>query len=80
MALIYAILAALAERPETSVLSTEIVDAVLDHNDRYKLDVVHYHVDLCMEAGYIRKIGNTDVPHRLQLTWNGHEALDDQGS
>ena len=43
---------------------------------------VEYHVGLCREAGYLRA-GNVwnalspwEVPWRLYLTWQGHEALD----
>lgn len=37
--------------------------------------VVGYHVDLCVEAGYVRPVPGVDQP-KLQLTWAGHNELD----
>ena len=38
----------------------------------YAPDLVSYHVRLCEEAGYITRQGMLPV----DLTWQGHEALD----
>ncbi len=40
-------------------------------------DVVQYHVDLCMQAGFVQKQPHTSgQAPRWQLTWAGHEMLD----
>lgn len=44
---------------------------------------IHYHVGLCVQAGYLRATGTvrTDGLGRFKglagLTWDGHEALDE---
>lgn len=75
MALIWAILAALADRSETIADQVDITQSVMEHNGQYKLNVVQYHIDLCFEAGYISQVGDSK-PARLRLTWKGHEALE----
>ena len=38
--------------------------------------IVSYHVDLCVEAGYIERSHRSLHPQRARLTWAGHEELD----
>lgn len=41
-----------------------------------KTEKVAYHVDLCVEAGFVRSKNPTSAnPHSYRLTWNGHERL-----
>ena len=39
----------------------------------YSNEAVEYHVRLCGDAGYVR---TNSTGHILELTWDGHEALD----
>ena len=47
----------------------------------YSHEIVHYHIGLCREAGYldIQKISGAEEPYARyeigNLTWAGHEAL-----
>ena len=41
----------------------------------FTMGVIKYHVELCLEANYIRTEGNLRN-HNYRLTWEGHEALD----
>ena len=36
---------------------------------------IAYHLDLCAEAGFIRQSPKTVKPSHVQLTWDGHEKL-----
>lgn len=39
----------------------------------YTPEQVRYHLQLCVDAGYV----TTDIiSHRLRLTWQGHETLE----
>ena len=55
--------------------------SAVDDCPAYSWEVVHYHVGLCAQAGYLeaRQISGAEEPHvRYEignLTWDGHEAL-----
>ena len=40
----------------------------------YTPEQVRYHVDLCLQAGYARRLSHRT--NQVELTWQGHEALD----
>lgn len=43
-------------------------------------DEVEYHVQLCIEAGFLKHVGDAntlmDATNRYLVTWEGHEMLD----
>lgn len=42
----------------------------------YTPDQVRYHITLCLQAGYARRISPESNSNVVELTWQGHEALD----
>ena len=43
------------------------------YESREAAKIVSYHIDLCEQAGYIKR--NEQLPSLIQMTWAGHEAL-----
>ena len=53
-------------------------DRVLDGLGE-QVDALNYHVSLCEQAGYVVVRRRTGEAQQLQLTWEGHEVLEQQG-
>ena len=70
MKLIQAILLYLERQPYPWGDPPEILDEFKD------AAIVSYHVDLCVEAGYVERNDRKVSPRRARLTWAGHEELD----
>ena len=68
--LIQAILSWLESQPHPSCETPKTLDGFKDAM------IVSYHVDLCVEAGYIEKSDRSLYPPQVRLTWAGHEELD----
>ncbi len=74
--LIRQILAFLAERDETWVEQRIVLDALDGHAKGSKRsEIVDYHIDLCLQAGFLAREQKDPPPFRLQITWQGHEFL-----
>ena len=43
------------------------------YESREAAKIVSYHIDLCEQAGYIKR--NNQLSSLIQMTWAGHEAL-----
>ena len=57
---------------------TDLGASVVPDCAGYSRHQVHYHLELCQEAGFLRRQGSTlmDDGTRYLLTWAGHEILE----
>ena len=67
--LIKAILLWLEQQPDPWCEPPSVIEG-------FKHDRVDYHLNLCEEAGFIRRNRPGARPQRVQLTWKGHEELE----
>ncbi|MYD72694.1 MAG: DUF2513 domain-containing protein [Acidobacteria bacterium] len=73
MQLIRAILEYCTEQDEPTIQTADVVQAIAKrgtHDEK----VVLYHVDLCIEAGYLA-LARPRSRRCIRVTWQGHEQL-----